>query len=115
MITKQAFEQSVCPNTNSTSMHDWRPMLPFLEKNKNKMISTLMDGRGQRTEVSPDHPATKDGDYNHELERACTAFLGAIERKSIPDLMKASTEIHQACDKQLHQEGPHTEESEEVD
>jgi hypothetical protein len=90
-------------------------MLPFLEKNKNKMISTLMDGRGNRAEAAPDHTATQDDNYNHDLERAATALLGAIERKSLPDLMKAFQDCFQACESAPHEEGPHTEESEEAE
>ncbi len=76
------------------------------------MISTLMDGRGNRTQVSPDHAATQDDSYNHDLERAATAILGAIERKSVPDLMQAFKDCFQACESQPHEEVEHeTEES----
>ncbi len=87
-------------------------MLPFLNKDRNKMITTLLDNRsGKKAEVSPDSQV-KSEDYNHDLERACGDFLTAIERKSIPELMEASKAIHQACDKETHEEGPHSNEEE---
>lgn len=77
------------------------------------MITTLMDARsGKKAEVSPDSQV-KGENYNEDLERACGDLLSAIERKSIPDLMKASQDIHQACDKELHTEGPHTNDEEQ--
>jgi hypothetical protein len=88
-------------------------MLPWLAKNKDKMLSTLMDGRGNRTEVTPDVDMSEDKDSdNHELRAACTALLTAIERKSIPDLMEAFHSAFQAAEKTPHEEGPHTEEQE---
>ena len=65
------------------------------------MISTLLDGRGNRTTVSGDKEIKQD-EYNHDLEKACVALLNAIERKSIPDLIQASKDVHI----ELHKEPP---------
>lgn len=77
------------------------------------MVTTLLDNRKNRIPVEPvieskDHP-----DHDPELEAACVKLLAAIEHKNIQDLRDACVEIHQACDKQTHEEGPHTNESEE--
>jgi hypothetical protein len=88
-------------------------MLPFL-KNKNKMISTLLDARsGKSTNVTPDLDMSDKGE-DEQLKSACISFLNAVERKSIPDLMAAAKEMHNACDASPHTEGEHTnEESQE--
>jgi hypothetical protein len=88
-------------------------MLPFLKKSQNKMVSTLMDGRGNKTEVNGDIQAG-DNTEDSGLHAACVKLLNAIERKSIPDMMAASKELHQECDKTEHQEGPHTSEAEDA-
>lgn len=64
-------------------------MLPFLEKNKNKMITTLMDGRGSRTEISGDVESKDSPKHDEQLESAMADLLGAFERKSIPELRDA--------------------------
>lgn len=91
-------------------------MLPFLAKSKNKMVQTLLDGRGNRTESSGDKDRseiTGDSDKDSELRAACTSVLNAIERKSVPDLMAAIRQAFQECDSEPHSEGPHTNESNE--
>ncbi len=66
------------------------------------MVTTLLDARsGNKAEVSPD-TEVKSEEYNHDLERACGDLLSALERKSIPDLMKASRDVHT----ELHKEPP---------
>lgn len=77
-------------------------MLPFLAKNKNKMVSTLLDARsGDKTESNGDVDMDKSPE-SEGLRTACTAFLSAIERKSIPDLMAASKSVHN----ELHKQSP---------
>ncbi len=65
------------------------------------MLDTLLDARsGDRTEIAPDVEAGES--EAPELRAACVALLNAIERKSIPDLIKASREVHT----ELHREPP---------
>lgn len=88
-------------------------MLPFLGKSRNKMLTTLLDARsGDKTEITPDIDMG-DSEEDTELKEACVSFLNAIERKSIPDLVQAAKDMHQACDKQEHFEGKHTNEEAE--
>lgn len=68
-------------------------MLPFLAKNKDKMITTLLDGRGdkssnpERTEITPDVETKPDSDQS--LDSAASSLLNAFERKSVPDIKQA--------------------------
>jgi hypothetical protein len=87
-------------------------MLPWLNKSKNKMVTTLLDARsGKGTEVTPDIDMS-DKPEDEQLKSACISFLNAVERKSIPDLMAAAKEMHDACDASPHAEGEHTNEEE---
>lgn len=79
-------------------------MLPFLKDNKNKMITTLMDQRQNRTPVNPvveskDHP-----DHDPALEAACVKLLSAIEHKHVQDLRDAIREAFQALESAPHEE-----------
>jgi hypothetical protein len=89
-------------------------ILPFLKSNKNKMITTLLDRRvnGHRVPVNPVVESKNHPDHDPELEAACVKLLDAIDHRSIEGIRDALVDAHQACDKQLHEEGPHSNESE---
>jgi hypothetical protein len=84
-------------------------MLPFLKKSQDRMMSVLMDGRGNKTESSGD-VETGDTEKDQGLRSACTELLNSIQRNSIPDMMEALKKVFQECDSQPHEEGPHTNE-----
>lgn len=68
-------------------------MIPFLQKSKDKMVSQLLDSRGdkkdnpERTEITPDVETTPDSDQS--LDSAASSLLNAFERKSVPDIKDA--------------------------
>ena len=68
-------------------------MLPFLQKSKDRMVSSLLDSRGEkssnpeRTEITPDVETQPDEDQS--LDSAASSLLNAFERKSVPDIKQA--------------------------
>lgn len=71
-------------------------MLPFLKKNQNKMITTLLDNRsGNRTEVSPDLDAPESDNHDQELEVQCANLLSGVERKSVQEIRDSLRAIFQ--------------------
>jgi hypothetical protein len=87
-------------------------MLPWMNKSKNKMITTLLDARsGNKTQTNGD-VETGDTEKDSGLRSACTELLNSIQRNSVPDMMEALKKVFQECDSQPHEEGTHTNEEE---
>ncbi len=84
-------------------------MLPFL---KQKPAAALIISK--RT---PDDPAGKTehaaGDEYHELEGICEDILRAIESKDAKALAMAIKDAFEVADSYPHEEGPHTDETED--
>lgn len=80
------------------------------------MLTTLLDNRnGNKSSVAPDVESKDSESHDQELENHAADILGAIERKSIPDLRDALKACFQYLDKQPHEEGEHVESEDAAD
>lgn len=78
-------------------------MLPFL-KHKQNQTGVIVHTR------QPDDPNQNE---MSDLEMVAEDILRAINMKDIKGLAKALETAHIVCDKEVHTEGPHTEDSAE--
>jgi hypothetical protein len=80
-------------------------MLPFLNKDKNRMVTTLLDRRsGNRTEIQPTEESKDSANHDQDLEAACAKLLTGIERKSVQDIRDALREAFECLESQPHEE-----------
>jgi len=86
-------------------------MLPMFEPKR--AAGAIIARRGKTDAVVAPEVEAPGSEVDPALKSAAESILSAIDHKSVLDLARALKDAHEACESYPHEEGPHTNESDE--